>query len=103
MTKVKYCHTAGQITVSNFLSAVGIIIYPLFSLLMIAFIVLMIFSFELRLIALFGISALMLFEYSAVGQGHSRFGAPLFMVAPFLLMCILSKRKRLLENLWVKN
>ncbi len=103
MTKVKYCHTAGQITVSNFLSAVGIIIYPLFSLLMIAFIVLMIFSFELRLIALFGISAFMLFEYSAVGQGHSRFGAPLFMVAPFLLMCILSKRKRLLENLWVKN
>ena len=103
MTKVKYCHTAGQVTVSNFLSAVGIIIYPLFSLLMIAFIVLMIFSFELRLIALCGISALMLFEYSAVGQGHSRFGAPLFMVGPFLLMFILSKRKLLIENLWVKN
>jgi hypothetical protein len=103
MTKVKYCHTAGQVTVSNFLSALGMIIYPLFSLLIITFIVLMIFSFDLRLIALLGISSLMLFEYSVVGQGHSRFGAPLFMLSPFLLMFVLSKRKDLLENLWLKN
>lgn len=103
LTKVKYCHSPGQVTMSNFLSAIGMIIYPLFSLLIITFIVLLIFSFDLRLIALFGVSTLMLFEYSAVGQGHSRFGAPLFMVSPFLLMFILSKRKLLFENLWVKN
>jgi hypothetical protein len=103
LTKVKYCHSPGQVTMSNFLSAIGMIIYPLFSLLIITFIVLLIFSFDLRLIALFGISTLMLFQYSAVGQGHSRFGAPLFMVSPFLLMFILSKRKLLFENLWVKN
>jgi hypothetical protein len=103
MTKVKYCHTAGQVTVSNFLSALGMIIYPIFSLLIITFIVLMIFSFDLRLIALLGISSLMLFEYSVMGQGHSRFGAPLFMLSPFLLMFVLSKRKDLLENLWFKN
>ncbi len=103
LTKVKYCHTAGQVTTSNFLSAVGMIIYPLFSLLIIAFIVLMFSSLDLGLIALFGVSALMLFEYSAVGQGHSRFGAPLFMISPFLLMFILSKRKLLFQNLWLKN
>lgn len=103
LTKVKYCHSSGQVTLSNLLSALGIIIYPLFSLLIIAFIVLLIFSFDLRLVALFGVSTLMLFEYSAVGQGHSRFGAPLFMVSPFLLIFILNKRKFLFENIWSKK
>jgi hypothetical protein len=102
-TKVKYCHTTGQITLSNFLSAFGIVIYPIFSLLIIAFIVFMLISFELGFIALLGVSALMLFEYSLVGQGHSRFGAPLFMLSPFLLVFILRKKRLMFMKLWDKD
>ena len=103
LTKVRYCHTSGQITLSNFLSAFGIIVYPIFSLLIIAFIVFMLVSFDLGFIALFGVSTLMLFEYSIVGQGHSRFGAPLFMLSPFLLVFILRKKKLMFMNLWDKS
>ena len=103
LTKVKYCHTTSQITLSNFLSAFGIIIYPIFSLLIIAFIVFMLISFDLRFIALLGVSTLMLFEYSLVGQGHSRFGAPLFMLSPFLFAFILRKKKLMFMKLWDKS
>jgi hypothetical protein len=63
----------------------------------------MIFSLDLGFISLIGIGALMLFEYTAVGQGHSRYGAPLFMLSPFLLMFILNNRKNLFENLRVRK
>jgi hypothetical protein len=100
LTKVKYCHNAGQITLSNFLSATGVAIYPVFSLLIIAYIVFLVFTFDLRLISLLGVSTIMLFEYSAVGQGHSRFGAPLFMISPFLFIFILNKGKYMFERVW---
>ena len=103
LTKVRYCHTTSQITLSNFLSAFGIIIYPIFSLLIIAFIVFMLISFDLRFIALLGVSTLMLFGYSLVGQGHSRFGAPLFMLSPFLFAFILRKKKLMFMKLWDKG
>jgi hypothetical protein len=45
----------------------------------------------------------MLFEYSLVGQGHSRFGAPLFMLSPFLLVFILRKKRLMFMKLWDKD
>ena len=99
-TKTRYCHTEWQITLSNFLSAAGMIIYPIFSLLIIAFLVFLFFSFDLTLLSLLGIGAVMLIQYAGVGQGHSRFGAPLFMLAPFLFILILNKKIAMLNGIW---
>jgi hypothetical protein len=100
LTEVKYCHADWQITLSNFLSAVGMMVYPIFSLLIIAFLVLLVLSLDLALSSLLGVSAVMLLQYALVGQGHSRFGAPLFMLAPFLLVLLLSRKKKVLVGLW---
>jgi len=87
------CKTTTQITISNALSYIGIAIYPIFSLIIIFYLVLLVGTANKILITLMGIPALMLMEYTLVGQGHSRFAAPLFLLSPFLLLHFFKSRK----------
>jgi hypothetical protein len=99
LTKVKFCDSIGLISLSNFLSTIGLIIYPIFSLTLITFLVLLVFSRDLRLLSLMGVNTFLILGYAALGQGSTRFGAPLFMIAPFLFIILAKKGKLLVTAL----
>lgn len=86
------CKTELQVSISNALSYIGIAIYPIFSVIIIFYLVIMFGTANKILITLIGTPALMLVEYTLVGQGHSRFAAPLFLLSPFLLLHFIKNR-----------
>jgi hypothetical protein len=89
------CKTDNQIVVSNILSYLGILIYPFFSLILIfGFGFILLFP-RTKLLSITILPYILLLAYSTLGQGHSRFAAPLFIVSPAIMYYFLTIRRHL--------
>jgi hypothetical protein len=93
------CKTDNQILISNLLSYLGILIYPFFSVILIFGLGFLILFPKSKLVSITILPYILLIAYSFLGQGHSRFAAPLFVVSPAIMYYFIKIRSRLTKEI----